>query len=864
MNTLVALTSWYSRLNKSLKKTGDTEPEQSKIRLAIAPLIIFYISSPWAGDESFSKTFITIGDLSITLASSMAISFSFCSIAIFVAIILNPAPSPLRRILGVAVDTTTLSVLMLYSGDGSVPLFFIYLWVILGNGFRYGVRYLYISQAFCIVSFLAVVLMSDYWQVHKSFGASLLLMLFILPLYASFLIKKLYSAIDIAKHASDAKSRFLANMSHELRTPLNGVIGMGELLRETELNYEQKELVSVMHSSANILLNLIENILDISKIEAGKVLLEEKKFDLHSLVNSVVYTLAPMSKTKDLSVTCNFDPETPFALKGDQQHVRQILINLVSNAIKFTKEGSVILSVKPASKRLQGKTVIRFEILDTGIGISEKMKDSIFDNFTQADASTSRSFGGTGLGTTISKELVELMGGNIGLTSEENKGSTFWFEIPFLNCNDIQHCISKYKVLLLAGEDCANIIRPSLKSWQINFDWIQTSSNALSLLLQANEKNEPFDTVLVDQDSLTNVNALELAQILKSKGLLETTSLVLVNASRTMIDANILNQYYVSTLDSPEEKRKVFNALHAAQRIKTDDVKVVPMAEYYDKHGGVRSLNILVAEDNNVNQKVIEGILKKAGHNSLLCNSGDKALDVLSESLETIDMVILDMNMPEVSGLDVVKALRFMDTSSKIPVIMLTADATPNAKEASLSAGANEFLTKPINAGRLLKTIASLSKTIATNNVSQFINVQPKPNGLSNSSFPESDWYDYIVFQELETLGKSPDFVISLLKIFEIEGSKHVHSIITAKYDNYFEYREKLHALKGSATELGANRLVQICVTGEALKPYEIGTKKVSDLAAELETIFASTISEFNRAALMVQNNQGKAVNTDN
>jgi two-component system sensor histidine kinase RpfC len=275
MNTLVALTSWYSRLNKSLKKTGDTEPEQSKIRLAIAPLIIFYISSPWAGDESFSKTFITIGDLSITLASSMAISFSFCSIAIFVAIILNPAPSPLRRILGVAVDTTTLSVLMLYSGDGSVPLFFIYLWVILGNGFRYGVRYLYISQAFCIVSFLAVVLMSDYWQVHKSFGASLLLMLFILPLYASFLIKKLYSAIDIAKHASDAKSRFLANMSHELRTPLNGVIGMGELLRETELNYEQKELVSVMHSSANILLNLIENILDISKIEAGQVRLEE-------------------------------------------------------------------------------------------------------------------------------------------------------------------------------------------------------------------------------------------------------------------------------------------------------------------------------------------------------------------------------------------------------------------------------------------------------------------------------------------------------------------------------------------------------------------------------------------------------------
>ena len=425
MNTLEKLINWYSRLNKNIKKTGDSEPEQAKIRLAVAPLIIMYISSPWGGDESFSTNFITIADLSITLASSMAISFSVCSIAIFMAIILNPVPSPLRRVLGVAVDTITLSVLMLYSGDGSVPLFFIYLWVILGNGFRYGVKYLYISQAFCIVNFLTVILMSDYWEVHKSYGVTLLLMLFILPLYASFLIKKLYSAIEIAKDASVAKSRFLANMSHELRTPLNGVIGMSELLRETKLNYEQKELVGVMHSSANILLNLIENILDISKIEAGKVLLEEKEFDLHSLVNSVIYTLSPMSETKNLSVTYNFDSNTPFALKGDPQHIRQVLINLVSNAIKFTKEGSVILSVKSTSESLERKTIIRFEIIDTGIGISEKMKDRIFDNFTQADVSTNRSFGGTGLGTTISKELVELMDGKIGLKSELHKGSIF-------------------------------------------------------------------------------------------------------------------------------------------------------------------------------------------------------------------------------------------------------------------------------------------------------------------------------------------------------------------------------------------------------------------------------------------------------
>jgi two-component system sensor histidine kinase RpfC len=863
MHSIVKLPNWYSQLNKRLKETGDSEPEQAKIRLAIGPLIIFYISIPWGGDESFSKTFISIGDLSITLASSMAISYSFCSIAIFLGILLNPVSSPIRRISGVAVDITTLSILMLYSGDGSVPLFFIYLWVILGNGFRYGVRYLYLSQLFSIVTFLTVVIMGDYWESHRSFGTSLLLMLCVLPLYASFLLKKLYAAIDVAKQANDAKSRFLANMSHELRTPLNGVIGMGELLQETKLNYEQTELVGVMNSSANILLDLIENILDISKIEAGKVPVEEKEFDLHSLVNSVIYMLTPMSDTKDLIVTCNFDPETPFALKGDQQHIRQILINLVSNAIKFTKEGSVILLVKPANMHSGEKVVIRFEIKDTGIGISEKVKDKIFENFTQADASTNRSFGGTGLGTTISKELVELMGGSIGLESEENKGSTFWFELPLLKSSDTQHCISKNKVLLLADKNCANTIRPSLRNWQVNFDWIQTPCRTISLLLQANDKNEPYDTLMVDQNCLIDIDAIQLAQMVKSEGLLETTTLVLINSSQTMIDANKLNHHYISTVDNPEEKRLIFNALHAAQSIKLGDVKVIPMAEHYEKYAGVQSLNILVAEDNKVNQQVIEGILQKASHNVFLCDSGDKALDILSENLEDFDMVILDMNMPEVSGLDVVKSLRFMDTSSKIPVIMLTADATPEAKEASISAGANKFLTKPINARSLLKTIANLSHTNATyaNKAPKLINI--KSPGLLNTSFPKSDWYNYIVFHELEALGESPDFVISLLENFELEGSKHIGNINTAMYDDYFEYMEKLHALKGSATELGAGRLIEICIACESLKPYEIGTKKLLNLVSQLESIFANTIVAFNNAIIAVQNNQHKKVYTD-
>lgn len=404
-----------------LKSIRGTELEQAWLRVLIGGVVMVYLAA-----NAFLNPVTQPQDYEVF---GVSVAFFLFGVALVVRVIVKPQSSSARRFLAMIVDNAVTSYCLFRTGERGAVVLFVYLFITFGNGLRYGPFYLRACRIMALAGFTIVLVFSPFWSKHLWIGAGLLLAILILPSYVGMLTEWLREARQRADEANKAKGRFLAVVSHEMRTPLNGVIAMSDVLRETDLNESQREIVNTLGTSAHLLLAQIEDVLDMAKIEAGRVQIEKQPFDLGKLLTSTVKVVLPQARYRDLEVNTEISPQAMRWFSGDSHHLRQVLLNLLSNAIKFTEHGEVTLRVSVLSESAN-EVRVRFEVKDTGIGIPQAKQAKIFEPFTQADDSVTRIYGGTGLGTAIARQLVTLMGGQIGLISTVGVGSTFWFEVP--------------------------------------------------------------------------------------------------------------------------------------------------------------------------------------------------------------------------------------------------------------------------------------------------------------------------------------------------------------------------------------------------------------------------------------------------
>jgi len=812
------------RLVKQIRSRPDTEFQQASIRFAIGVIAYLYFSSRWVIHPEYIYSSIHF----------VALFFLTTATLILVGTLVNLRASPQRRLFGAIVDFSTASFMLLIGGETSAPLVGIYLWVTLGNGFRYGVPYLYFSTVLAAVGFGSVLVFNPFWHSHLALGIGILFTMVIVPLYAASLTRQLHAAVNRANEASQAKSNFLANMSHELRTPLNGVIGVADLLTETKLDKEQKEFAQIIRASADTLLELIDNVLDISRIEAGRITSTGEDFDLHRLVNGTTSMMETQAQGKGLVLAAHIAPQTPFQLHGDARHLRQILINLIGNAIKFTEHGRVDVYIRPTGQGHPQR--VRFEVVDTGIGIPEAAQARIFDSFTQADPSVTRRFGGTGLGTTIAKQLVETLGGQIGLHSREGAGTTFWFELPFApqttpSTTSDEHFDAPMRVAILTGGELAARIQTVIRNWGAETVVVSNTARLAAELSAYLSGGAPLGAVVVERSALPG-DPVAFLRLLRDDSSLAALPVILIESDASIAlshDVQLMHEGYASVLRTPVNTTLLFNAIHA---VVSHDMpsNVVSLAHRFQSQAGhTPGLHILVAEDNPVNQRVIRGLLEHAGHKTYLAHDGEEALSMLESGEQAYDLAIIDMHMPQLSGPEVVQRWRFME-KGHLPIIMLTADARADAQAACEEAGADTFLTKPVNSRELVNVIARLAGQ------------QAQPTIAATSpNVKQPDELDESVLDELAQLG-GPTFVQDLLVNFEEDSGRALRDIERAlAARDYGQWRDQLHMLRGGASDVGANLLAQRCAEAERIKPFELATSLAHNKLDEVQTALTLT-----------------------